>query len=418
MANPYMVQMGRPLTGAVQNFMMGQQFAQQRAAQQAQQQMQAQTRELAPAALMGDPQAMAQLASVNPQAAAQVQQSLAQQQRAKQEQAQFRQTQATEMMTLAKEGFADLAKIESPQDKQKFLQQMENQMKRQFGDQSYTELGPLVLQNILQQQPELQGELIAMQEAVAAPDVDAPQFQQGTGVMTGYSFDPTTGQFAISPEIKQQLETKAAEKAAKDEEFSVKDMQGINKDVTTLLKAPTAVNTSYDKLKSLAKVDSPAAQVGIIFEFMKSLDPTSVVRESEQGMVASASGPMSYFASQLNRITGGGPLTAAMTQDILNAAGAVAETANTAAATELNDYLGAYGDKLPDEFKQRLINRVPEFKPFVPEADPDEPPESGTAAAPRQPRVIMQIPTGTVEGGHVFMGGDPGDEKNWRRIGY
>ncbi len=185
------------------------------------------------------------------------------------------------------------------------------------------------------------------------------QYKQGTGVMSGYSYDPDTGNFSINPEVKASLEAKAAEKAAKGVKLGAKDRQSINKDVTSLIGDTVAIHKAAQSLKGLKKSSSPAAKLAAVFAFMKSLDPTSVVRESEQGQVYAASGAAEQLAGKINSMMGEGELSDAGFDDLVATAENLANSAVNASSKEVSNYLETYEDTIPDPFKASLLKRLP-----------------------------------------------------------
>lgn len=114
-----------------------------------------------------------------------------------------------------------------------------------------------------------------------APDQQAVPFQKAEG---GLVFDPNTGSFSLDPVARDRLDALNAKKEEGDE-LKFKDKQSINKDLTAIVKSSVAVKRSAEELEGLKNLNSPAAKLGAIFKFMKALDPTSVVRETEQGQV-------------------------------------------------------------------------------------------------------------------------------------
>ncbi len=202
-------------------------------------------------------------------------------------------------------------------------------------------------------------ELRAQKEADLAGQPESKPMQKGEGALV---FNPNTGSYSIDETAKSYLDKKASELAAKKGNLGTSDIRSINKDLTDFTKQAKAAKTSASSIERLAKVNNPAAQVAIIFNYMKSLDPTSVVRESEQGMVASASGPMEQFAAQINRITGEGPLTPEVTQQIIDAAKANSNVLIQSANEEATSFLNAFGDKIGQEQRERFDKRL--IKPF------------------------------------------------------
>ncbi len=196
------------------------------------------------------------------------------------------------------------------------------------------------------------------QEELRAPK--EKEFQMGTGDMAGYVFDKSTGQFSIDPKIKADLDRDANEKAAKEGVLDSKDIAGINDKVSALTKDSRSIYANAESLESLKNNPSAAAKLAAVFKYMKSLDPTSVVRESEQGQVYAASGAAAQLAGQLNSLLGEGKLTKKGFQDIVNTAKVLANSAVETSEREVTDYLGVLQNKLPPEDLVKLKERVPE----------------------------------------------------------
>ena len=188
-------------------------------------------------------------------------------------------------------------------------------------------------------------------------------FQMGTGAMSGYVFDPNTGRFNIDPEIQQRLEDKALldleTKREGQRYLGVSKRQSVNKEVSQLIKQPLEVYRNAQVMRSLQKRGSPSAQIAAVFTFMKALDPTSVVRESEQGMVYSAEGPASGLASYLNYFMGEGRLSPQVFEDLVLTSEALASQALSGARESVSAVLDIYGETLPESFKKRLMKRIP-----------------------------------------------------------
>lgn len=216
--------------------------------------------------------------------------------------------------------------------------------------------------------------------------------QMGTGEMAGYVFDPTTGSFSIDPKIKETLAAKAkAEKAAADSEGRVVDAktrQGINKDVTALTKDTKFIYNAANDLEKLKGSSSAASKLAAVFKFMKALDPTSVVRESEQGQVYSAQGGAAQIAGMLNNLVGEGKLTDAGFADIVNTSKVLAKSAVSASGEELKTYLDTYEDTLPESFKASLISRLPVIEQTPESVDVDVEAVAWAKANPNDPRSV------------------------------
>jgi hypothetical protein len=184
--------------------------------------------------------------------------------------------------------------------------------------------------------------------------------QQATGEeLRGYVFDPETGQYSIDPKLKAMLDQKAADAAAAEVPVDAKTRQGINKDVTALLKDARGINTAAKDLIKLQQGSSPTDQLAAIFKFMKSLDPTSVVREGEQQMARSTGGPADALVGYIKQIQGEGGLTPQAFRNMVETAKNLSDSAVVAANIEMQSYLDAYEDTLPQSFKSFLKKRVP-----------------------------------------------------------
>lgn len=204
-----------------------------------------------------------------------------------------------------------------------------------------------------------QTKLMREQEELTSPAEEKTKYTQGTGAMSGYAFDPSTGSFIINPEVKQALEDKATAKAEKGAKLGAKDRQGINKDVTGLIKGTAEIVKSAKSLAGLKESSSPAAQLAAVFSFMKAMDPSSTVRESEQGQVYNAQGAAKGIANKINALIGKGGLSQEGFQDLVDTANNLANTAIDSSSGEIRQYLDSYEDTLPDSFKERLTNRLP-----------------------------------------------------------
>lgn len=189
--------------------------------------------------------------------------------------------------------------------------------------------------------------------------VERPDFQQGAGKMAGYNFDPSTGEFSIDPTLRAQLDANATELATK-EALSAKDVSGVNDKVTALTKDVRAVYASAEALGGLQANASAASKLAAVFKFMKSLDPTSVVRETEQGQVYSAEGAASELAGMINSLLGEGKLTEEGFKDIVRTSKVLANAAVGTSGREVGDYLGVIRDNLSPKQFEALQGRVPE----------------------------------------------------------
>lgn len=110
----------------------------------------------------------------------------------------------------------------------------------------------------------------------------------------------------VSDNMQKQ---QASEKAAAQTGF--KNEQDLRKDYTSspVYKRYDDVRASYDRIQSGAQRNSGAGDLGVIYGYMKMLDPGSVVREGEFATAENASGVPTYVANLYNKLLNGERLT-------------------------------------------------------------------------------------------------------------
>jgi len=177
--------------------------------------------------------------------------------------------------------------------------------------------------------------------------------------MPGYSFDESTGQFNIDPELKVQLDADAAALSVKPGMLKSKDIAGINDKVTGLTKESRGIYNSAKALDALKKNDSAGAKLAAVFKFMKAMDPSSTVRESEQGQVYAASGAAAQLAGMVNNLLGEGKLSDKGFQDLVDTSKVLANSAVTSAGLEVSSYLDVLSDKIDETSLTKMQARVP-----------------------------------------------------------
>tara|TARA_R110002050_G_scaffold297502_1_gene459055 strand:- start:153 stop:902 length:750 start_codon:yes stop_codon:yes gene_type:complete len=190
--------------------------------------------------------------------------------------------------------------------------------------------------------------------------------EQGKGAMEGYSFNTSTGEFSISDDIKSKIElAKASGK------IDLKDKITLNKELTNLVKGTVGVHAAANSLVALKSTSSATDKLAAIFKFMKSLDPTSVVREGEQQMAVATGGAADSMVGYVNSLLGDGKLSDTAFANMVSTAKNLSNSAVSASGKEVDDYLTTFGDDLPQGFKKSLRGRVPslyKIKVTAPEA--------------------------------------------------
>jgi hypothetical protein len=193
-----------------------------------------------------------------------------------------------------------------------------------------------------------------------APKAQEPKgFQQGTGIMSGFAFNPETGEFKQSAEAQLALQLDAEAKAKKDKLLSGKDLAGVNDKVTGLVKGVNEIRGAAQSLEALEDRATPAAQLAAVFKFMKAMDPSSTVRESEQGQVYSAEGAMKGFANRINQLLGQGGLSKEGFADLVDTAKQLANTSIDTTEQSVDGYLNVLSDNLTNKQYNDLKSRVP-----------------------------------------------------------
>ena len=186
------------------------------------------------------------------------------------------------------------------------------------------------------------------------------EFQQGTGKMSGYAFNPETGGFTIDPAIKARIEDIKAKPT-----LDAKDRQAINKDFTALTKDTKLIRNTAKDLDKLSKmvgkdgnVSGPSS-IAMVFKFMKALDPTSVVRESEFATAENSSGVPENVRNMYNKLVQGGKLGQEQVKQFVRTAKLLANSSIDSSATEVNSFLDTFEGEIPASFKGLMIKRLP-----------------------------------------------------------
>lgn len=126
--------------------------------------------------------------------------------------------------------------------------------------------------------------------------------------------------------------TRAA--AADQRTWALEDRMG--NDYRQEVKDPAKIVSTYENLK--AAPASAAGDISFIFQYMKMLDPASVVREGEFATAQNSGGVTDTVRNLYNRALNGQRLNPQQRQEFLNAAGALATNAQQSIATVQKRY--------------------------------------------------------------------------------
>lgn len=106
------------------------------------------------------------------------------------------------------------------------------------------------------------------------------------------------------------------------------------------------VRDNYNRLLASANDPSAAGDLALIFSYMKTLDPTSTVRESEFATAANSGSAWNQVGAQYNKILNGERLTTAQRADFVKKAGSLfnaSKAQQDQTAAEFTERAGQYG---------------------------------------------------------------------------
>lgn len=169
-------------------------------------------------------------------------------------------------------------------------------------------------------------------------------------------------------------------------------IKGLNSDITNFGKNYNSVRAAANSLQALSKVNTGAAQLGIIFNYMKSLDPQSVVREGEQVQVMRSDGIWGQIKGYVDQLNAGNGLSQEARDNIVNAAKINANAMGQQFNQQVDEYLDTYGDTIPQVLKKSLGRRKAKLFDDVP-AQPT--PQGGNGQTKAAPSGISEGATAT-----------------------
>ena len=191
------------------------------------------------------------------------------------------------------------------------------------------------------------------------PSRPKPEYAQSSNKdMKGWVFDKTSGQFSLDPNYQKFLESDAGRLANKDM-LSAKDVAGVNDKVTGLIKDGVGINKAANDLIALETSGTTSDQIAAVFKFMKAMDPSSTVRESELGMVYNAEGAAQGFANYVNSLVQGKKIDPEGFKKIVNTAKTLSNSAVAASNGEVERYTDVISDNLTGKQLKSIKARVP-----------------------------------------------------------
>lgn len=164
----------------------------------------------------------------------------------------------------------------------------------------------------------------------------------------------------------QELSAKQQEQGKIDPKL----VRDLNSDLNGFSKNYSAMRGAADNLQALGKRNTPAAQLGMIFNYMKSLDPQSVVREGEQVQVKRTDGIFGTMSNYVSQLSNGKMLNDGQVNDLINTSKLMANTEGKKFNQQMDDYLSSYGGSLPTGLEKSLQSRKAKLYTDIPEAAP------------------------------------------------
>lgn len=134
-------------------------------------------------------------------------------------------------------------------------------------------------------------------------------------------------------------------------------VQSINKDIDSFNKNYSAMYGAAKSLEALGERNTPAAQLGMIFNYMKSLDPQSVVREGEQVQVKRTDGIFGTMGNYVTQLSNGKMLNDDQVKDLIGTSKVLANTEGEKFNQTMDSYFDTYGDSLPTPLVKRFDSR-------------------------------------------------------------
>ncbi len=161
--------------------------------------------------------------------------------------------------------------------------------------------------------------------------------------------------------------------------------EGLRKEVSKASQDYVTIRDAAAKLDVIAKQPSAASDVALIYSFMKILDPTSVVRETEYATAQNAAGVPDQIKNVWNRILSGERLSDTQRADFLRQATSIRDVQVQQYGHKVGQYRGVAERLGVDPRNVILDERIPQQA---------APASSGTAQ-PRNAEEYQSLPPGT-----------------------
>lgn len=207
--------------------------------------------------------------------------------------------------------------------------------------------GPVTTSGTSKQQGALAGSKESATTDVAGPGRAAQAGREAQAVL---DVENTPANMKAKAEAARQK--RAAELQAELSQMGMTAQQQtaalqLSDDFFTQSKDYYEVASSFRKIASTAQRirearatggDSPASNIGMVFAYMKMLDPASTVREGEQAQAAQARGVPDAIMAQYNRLVNGGRLSDSQIADFTQSAAQLYKSAVTDHRGRIQDF--------------------------------------------------------------------------------
>lgn len=225
------------------------------------------------------------------------------------------------------------------------------------------------------------------------PDQATPEIIKGVQMRTldmGKQIDVAFKQQEMGYK-EREVSAKEAEVGKKDKAAVASVAEGLRKERSGLptTKATQDVAVAFNKIQKAMKVPSAAGDMSMIFSYMKMLDPGSTVREGEYATAQNATGIPSRVINAYNNAMKGEKLNPDQRNDFFNQSKGIYRSQMDVQ------------NQVDSQFSELAAKNGIDPKEVILNFTANEP-----TAAPK---------IGTVEDGHVFLGGDPAKKESWKK---
>lgn len=172
-------------------------------------------------------------------------------------------------------------------------------------------------------------------------------------------FDPNTATYSVDPIAKARLEELALKKQNGVVTLDAKDRQSIGKDITNMIKGTVEIRNTAQDLERLGTIGGGPPAIAMVYKFMKSLDPASVVKEGEFITAEQSSGLPTQVSNFYNKLVKGERLEPGQILEFVNTAQQLANSAIDSSTTEVSKFMDTFEDTIPESFIGKTKERLP-----------------------------------------------------------